>query len=50
MTKEKCKICGEIIELEERDKIRICYREGHITQKQLEEKQRREDEKLNEGN
>jgi len=41
---EKCKICGEKIELENDDQIKICYGIGHITRKQFEQKQKDERE------
>jgi len=45
MKKQQCKICNEMIELEEDDSIRICYVIGHVTQKQWENKQRKLNEK-----
>jgi endogenous inhibitor of DNA gyrase (YacG/DUF329 family) len=47
MKKEKCKSCGEEIELQDDDRIKVCCGQGqkHITLKEWEEKQRRKREK-----
>ena len=45
MKQQQCPVCKQIVDLEDEDKIKACYGEGHITLKEWEYKQEHDKEK-----